>query len=218
MARNFVRYTRSRSDRRQRVPLRITDMTAADAWWWDRRMGPHHFRQPQRADRWWAWSVLLPACHLIQLAKQRYCRPLVIWAPIDDGRFMRVAMSIQIERYPHLDVRVPAEVGFVWFISAADHEVLRAQFGMSHAPTLGRALLDNAMVLSAHEGLEGRIGLHAAPAGGQELLALYRRCGLLQLPQATALPPSIQRRNDGRFFYADEPTAERLCKSLDADR
>jgi hypothetical protein len=217
MARNFIRFARSRANPAVQVPLRITDMSAADAWWWDTNMGPHHVRKPQRADRWWTWSVLLPACHLIQLAKHRYCRPLVVWAPIDDGRFMRVAMSIQIERYPHLDIADPSDECFIWFISAAEPQVL-TQHGMSNPPSLGRVLLDNAMVLSFHDGLEGRIGLHAAPPGGNDLLNLYRRCGLLQLPSSAALPGDIRRSNDGRFFYTDADTAERLCLSLDADR
>ncbi len=74
------------------------------------------------------------------------------------------------------------------------------------------------MVLSFHQGLRGLIGLHAAAAGGEGLLDLYRRCGLLQLPQSAALPPAIRRDNDGRFFYADEEAAEVLCRTLDADR
>ena len=48
----------------------------------------------KRADRFWVWSVLLPLCHLVQLAKRRYCRPLVVWARADSGRFVRAGMSI----------------------------------------------------------------------------------------------------------------------------
>jgi hypothetical protein len=36
----------------------------------------------------------LPLCHLVQLAKRRYCRPLVVWARADSGRFVRAGMSI----------------------------------------------------------------------------------------------------------------------------
>jgi hypothetical protein len=86
------------------VPVRITDMGALDAAWWDTRLGPHHVQIANRADRFWPWAVLLPLCHLLQLSKRRYCRPLVIWARTDSGQYLRVGMSIIIERYPHLDV------------------------------------------------------------------------------------------------------------------
>ncbi len=193
-------------------------MAAGDALWWDSRLGPHHAQLTARADRFWSWSILLPLCHLVQRAKRRHCRPLVIWGRTDDEGFMRVAMSVLIEHYPYLDADSPGESHFVWFMSAADAGVLKAQFGMSHPPALGRVLLDNAIVLSQNAGLAGRIGLHAASAGGDALLALYRRCGLKHLPPDATLPPSIHRPNDGRYFYAPDRLAEALAAALDANR
>jgi hypothetical protein len=89
---------------------------------------------PSRADRFWSWSVLLPMCHLVQLAKRRSCRPLVIWARTDGGRFLRVGMSILIQSYPYLDSNRALQSSFVWFISAADSGVLQTDFGMSDPP------------------------------------------------------------------------------------
>jgi hypothetical protein len=205
-------------DKRRRVDIRVTDMTARDAFWWDARLGPTHAQMVSRADRFWSWSVLLPLCHLVQRAKRRYCRPLVIWGRTDNGRFLRVGLSILIEAYPYLDVEHPGESHFVWFMSAADPRVLTSQFGMSQPPALGRLLLDNAIVLSQNAGLGGRIGLHAAAAGGADLLTVYERCGLLRLPATKALPPPIRRANDGRFFYTDEGLAEALAAALDSSR
>ncbi len=170
-----------------------------------------------RADRYWSWSVLLPLCHLVQRVKRRYCRPLVIWARTDSGRFLRVGMLILIEAYPYLDVEHPAESHFVWFMSGADAGVL-TEFGMSNPPALGRVLLDTAIVLSQNAEHAGRIGLHAAAAGGEGLLAIYDRLGLLRLPAAAPLPPSVRRPNDGRFFYADDSVAEALAVALDGSR
>jgi hypothetical protein len=79
-------------------------------------------------------------------------------------------------------------------------------------------LLDNAIVLSQNAGLGGRIGLHAATAGGDGLLAVYGRCGLLRLPATRPLPPLIRRANDGRFFYTDGGVAESLAAALDPSR
>jgi len=193
-------------------------MTASDALWWDARLGPKHASMAARADRFWSWSVLLPLCHLVQRAKRRYCRPLVIWARTDEGRFLRSGMSVLIEGYPYLEVEHPGGSHFVWFMSAADAGVLATQFGMSHPPALGRVLLDNAIVLSQNAGLAGRIGLHAAAAGGDALLVVYDRCGLTRLPATAALPLSVRWPNDGRFFYADELVAEALAATLDASR
>ena len=90
--RRFVRRAPSRMNPNRSVDIRVTDMAAGDALWWDRKFGPHHARDRKRADRFWAWSVLLPMCHLVQLTKRRYCRPLVIWARADNRRFVRAGM------------------------------------------------------------------------------------------------------------------------------
>jgi hypothetical protein len=218
ISRGFVRKARSKADKTRLVDILTTDMIANDALWWDSRLGPKHARIASRADRFWPWSVLLPMCHLVQLAQRRFCRPLVTWARADNGRFLRVGMSILIESYPYLDVSVPALSNFVWFISAADPSVLESDFGMSQPPALARLLLDNAIVLSQNAGLEGRIGLHAAAAGREVLANVYRHCGLLRIPVTAPLPAQVRRPNDGRFFYADKDVAEALASALDASR
>src|SRR5450631_3828652 len=93
--RRFVRQAPGKFDKTQYVDIRITDMIARDAAWWDARLGPKHAGIATRADRYWAWSVLLPMCHLVQLANRRSCRPLVVWARTDTGGFLRVGMSIR---------------------------------------------------------------------------------------------------------------------------
>jgi hypothetical protein len=216
--RGFVRSAPSRADRQRSVDLRVTRMTARDAAWWDTRIGSKHLRMTGRPDRYWPWSVFLPMCHLIELAHQRYCRALVSWARADNGLFVRVGMSMLIEGYPYLNATRNADSYFVWFISSADPDVLKSDFQMSHPPALGRVLLDNAIVLSQHAGSGGRIGLHAAPAGGANLVQLYEKCGLMLLPQDAPLPSGIRGRNDGRFFHADEERAEFLAQLLDPRR
>jgi len=216
--RRFTRTAPSKIDRTRSVDIRITDMFAADAAWWDTRLGPKHALNRSRADRLWTWSVLLPLTHLVQLAKRRYCRPLVVWARADKGRFVRVGMSIFIEGYPFLDAAGSFESYFVWFMSAADPALLQSDFGMSEPPALGRVLLDNAIVLSQNAGHRGRIGLHAAAAGGKTLLSVYTACGLTNLAATAPLPAEVKRKNDGRFFLADETRAETMAALLDPRR
>lgn len=88
---------------------------------------------------------------------------------------------------------------------------------MSDPPALGRVLLDNAIVLSQNAGLGGRMGLPAAAAGGSALLKVYTGCGLAALPGAT-IPAGVKRKNDGRFFYADDNTSETLAQMLEVSR
>lgn len=96
--------------------------------------------------------------------------------------------------------------------------MLQTDFGMSDPPALARAFIDNAIILSQNLSLDGRIGLHAAAAGGGALLKVYSNCGLRQLASAAILPTGVKRKNDGRFFYADETTAEMLAQTLDPSR
>lgn len=67
-----------------------------------------------------------------------------------------------------------------------------------------------AITTSVNLAHRGRIGLHAAPAGGGTLLGFHgNHCGLLQLPAAAVLP--VRRANDGRLFYTDEARAGQLA-------
>jgi hypothetical protein len=217
-ARRFVHTAPSRIDKTRSVDVRITNMTARDAAWWDAHIGTKHLKMASRPDRYWPWSVFLPMTHLTQLVQRRRCRALVIWARADNRRFLRVGMSILIEGYPHLDVRRHGDAYFVWFISSADPDLLKRDFQMSHPPALGRTLLDNAIVLSQRAGSAGRIGLHAATRGGVSLVELYKNCGLERLPAEAPLPQGIRRRNDGRFLYADAGPAELMAQMLDPRR
>jgi len=127
-------------------------------------------------------------------------------------------MAIVIEGYPHLDVTDRSQSNFVWFISAADSDVLKHHHGVSEPPSLGRVLIDCAIVSSENAGFNGRIGLHASGNGGQRLLEFYVKRGLIRLAETAHLPISVRRRNDGRFFYATANVAKNLARALDPDR
>lgn len=156
---------------------------------------------------------MLPMLLLHQLSKRRRCRPLVVWGRADNDRFMRVAMSFVIERFPHLNSGLQGlESHFLWFVSAAPTEVLDT-LGMTDPPSVGRIVIDASMVLSWNADLSGRIGLHAAPAGGDKLLHFYENtCRLRRLSAGEKLPSGVRRRNDGRFFIADDVVAQSLLE------
>lgn len=216
--RRFVRRAPCKNSPTRRIDIRITDMRADDASWWDRKLGPYHRRDRTRADRLWVWSALLPICRVIQRRKQRTCRTLVIWARDGGRRFVRAGMAIVIEDHPHVDVTDRSHSNFVWFISAADSDVLKYRHGVSDPPSLGRVLIDCALISSEDAGFSGRISLHASRKGGQRLLDFYAKRGLIRLAETAQLPVSLRRRNDGRFFYANANVANSLATALDPDR
>jgi hypothetical protein len=53
-----------------------------------------------------------------------------------------------------------------------------AKSAATFSSSLGATLIDCPIVLSLNAGLDGRIGLHAARAGGQRLLDFYRKLKL----------------------------------------
>jgi hypothetical protein len=216
--RRFAHFAPARNDKHRLVRTRVTDMNAGDAAWWDARVQPTIALTAGRADRLWFWTALLPALVLSQFFKGRQCRPLVIWAYAENGRLVRAAMSLLIERYPRLDVASQGFAHYLWFLSSAPTSIL-AQLGVVDPPSLGRVSVDTSMVLSENDSLSGRIGLHAAPSGGGRLLNFYATdCRLLQLPPDAALPRAVRRANDGRFFYADDALASTLLQEGDVYR
>jgi hypothetical protein len=79
--------------------------------------------------------------------------------------------------------------------------------------SLGRILVDAALVVSFNRGNDGRACLHADPQGGKELLARFEHdYGLAKLPANLQL--RSVRKNDGRYFYTDEALAQRLVARL----
>jgi len=91
--------------------------------------------------------------------------------------------------------------------------------GMTDPPSLGRVPIDASMVLGWNAALGGRIGLHAAPAGGERLLEFYENvCRLRRLADSAKLPRPVRRRNDERFFIADDDIARTLLEEGNAWR
>jgi hypothetical protein len=80
--------------------------------------------------------------------------------------------------------------------------------------------VDLAITQSFNRDMNGRIGLHAAAEGGEELCQKYASFGLLRLSRTKVLPKGLrrQRGNDGRYFYHSEQTALEASKRLDPYR
>lgn len=129
-------------------------------------------------------------------------------------------MSI-VEEYPHLANNSKSSL-FVWFLSRAPDAYLRTALraGRDGVPKLLMQIgVDVAITHSFDLGHEGRIGLHAAPAGADLLLRKYEHdCGMVRLPEGVALPLGFRRvmaPNRGRYFYHSEETALAASRRLD---
>ena len=136
------------------------------------------------------------------------CLGLTTLVPNQAGDAVPVAMNLLIERYPHLPAGTNKEAVFIWFLCTAPATALAAM-NVTSQPSLGRICLDTAMVASHNLGLEGRIGLYSAKAGGHRLLTFYRKnCKLIHIPKSDSI--AVSRANDGHFFYTDEARAALL--------
>jgi hypothetical protein len=197
------------------IPIRTSIMSVEHAVTWDMRIQPLIFSGPARADKHWSWSLLRSIFPIAQHAKRRRCIALTTLVRNQSGQAVPAAMSLFIERYPHLPSS-GKEAVFVWFISSAP-KVALANLGVQTAPSLGRILIDNALVASVNMGLDGRIGLHSARAGGPRLQNFYlNHCKLNHLPEGAVMP--ARGASDGRFLYTDENLAESLVQELNLYR
>jgi len=206
---DFPRRAPARGAGASSVPIRVALMRTGHAMLWDRRIQPFIAARADRADRMWSWTALRTFFPLAQFVHGRRCVAHCVFVRNNLGQAVPAAMSLLIETYPHLVQGGPLYATFAWFLSTAPDTALAA-LGVAITPSLGRTCIDIAITSSFNAGHDGRIGLHAAPAGGERLIWFYEEhCGLLRLTATAALP--VPQANDGRFFYADSACAARLA-------
>jgi hypothetical protein len=209
------------------IDIKVDHMSLSDALYWDatiqRDIVAEGLRakgrgQPApRADFFWSWAGIRLLFPLAQLLKRRRCRGLTIFVRDSAGRGVPAGMMLLIERYPWpLPEDSIRQSTFTWFIASAPPLSLRNR-GVADPPSLGRIMVDAAMVASHALGLKGQMWLHAAPAGGPGLVRLYGTiCQMSSLPLGWVLPGGGV--SDGRHYYAGAPLAQRLMDALQLSR
>ena len=152
----------------------------------------HHVRpklEPTRPDQAWSWQSWYRFTLLPLRARKGFALRV-------NGNVVGLVLS---NPRSHLLTNREQPASYVWFMSAApDAPVDR----------IGRGLLFCVVRDSILVGHRGCISLHADPGGGQDLLQIYMRLGLLQVPKNVAGYPiqgaisrlRNQQPNDGRFF------------------
>jgi len=202
------------------VDIKVAHMTMQHALDWDytvqreivraqRARGPN---QPPRADAGWSWVGIRTLLPLALRLRNRRCQPLTILVRNAQGQAVPAGMLLLIEHYPWPLTTDPIRRStFTWFLASAPKAAL-LQRGVPDPPSLGRVLIDTALVHSLGSGMGGQMWLHAAAGGGSGLLQFYSHtCQLGRLAAGTRIPGG---RSDGRHFYADSALALKLLNAL----
>lgn len=221
------------------VRARVIEMEGYDAAWWDEHVQRYIDDLPfERADQGWIWPRIF--ANVTLLADLILQQPLgYVVEAFDDATamFRPAVMLMLVGAYPYL---LQHELGsvFVWYLSPAPrgYFIGKLRWGNSKIPDskeLMRVGMDVAITDSYNRRLNGRLGLHAAPKGGDRLLNFYRSeddGGMTQLPATSPLPAgmrsvmdrvkliirgNLRARNDGRYFYHDERTAGSASRRMD---
>lgn len=213
------------------VRIKIEHMTVLDAVYWDRTIQPDIFRigwderrrgEPvSRADMYWSWTGLRVLLPLAQDINGRRCRALSVFVENDRGKGVPAGMMLLIEQYPWLFAADSiSQSTFAWFMSSAPAITLQ-RLGIGNPPSLGRVMIDAALVTSEALGMKGQMWLHAARPGGQKLMEFYEEgCKLLHLRHTglRGAPLPGGKVSDGRHFYSTAALANRLTNELQLTR
>lgn len=197
------------------IQVEVVPMTHALAQLWHEDCQPE-IDNSTRADRGWNWMRIRGRFHFLASALQQSPEAFCLRAERDGADPWSIGMLMLAGHYPALD-DIDQDAVFAWFLAVAPHEGMVRQLGV-RPKKIGQALMDMVLTQSKLLGYGGRAGLHAAPSGGDELLRYYTTTiGLQRLPQSAPLPGVREvMGNDGRYFFADEPTANRILARMSA--
>ncbi|WP_230971749.1 hypothetical protein [Nitrogeniibacter aestuarii] len=184
------------------VPIAFSPATLDQAVWWDFHVQPTIVGMEDRADRFWSWTAILTAIALSQKIKGVETEAVSLLVEGANQRPYPVAMMLLLRDYP-----MPSgdtDGCFVYFLATMPKQ-LYAKYELLPLASLGRAVIDGAVVYSWNCGYQAHMGLHAARIkhnrnSHERLYRFYRdTCGMTAVDEGVEIP--YRRRNDGRFFY-----------------
>lgn len=201
-----------------RIPVKVVEGDLSHAEAWDRDVQGPWIAKTDRIDAAWKWRRHYLRSVLLEMAVGRRLAFLRLVTPAADGSAFTIGQVLLADGYPYPPDRTLPCV-FLWYLAGAPAEAAKAASVKSYKAVLA-ALVDAAIQFSYIRGYEGRLCLHASPAGSaaqrSDLWNRYKQVGLK--PWNGGLFAGWFRRNDGRYFYADAALAATLSKSLDAYR
>ncbi len=202
------------------LPIRVTEMTLKHAAWWHENVQPSIDRSDKiRADKGWRWPRIVATRRLA--AGLLLQRPTGLVAGVLRNReFLPVCMLLLVEAYPYF-ADPDQESVFVWYATRCPDDVLQRALRARPDRVPKRLMeitLDLAVTHSYNLMLQGRLGLHAAREGGEDLCRKYEQLGLNRLDRSKPLPPGIRAwvlGNDGNYFFHSEESALEASQRLD---
>lgn len=200
------------------VPVKVVEADLSHAEAWDRDVQLPWISATNRIDSKWRWRTLYLRSTLLEIALGRHLAYLQLTTPMPNGEVFVLGQVLLADGYPFPTDRSKPCV-FLWYLSGAPHEAALAA-GIPPVKGLLRALVDSTIQFSYMRGYAGRISLHASPTGTaeqqDELLQRYENVGLYLFEQGKWA--GWFRRNDQRYFTADEELSVSLSLTLDTFR
>lgn len=203
------------ADGRGRLPVTVVESDISHAEAWDCEIQRPWIAGTGRIDAGWIWRTNYLRAALLETHAGRHLAYLRLMTPAADGKAFTVGQMLLSDGYPYPSNRKRPCV-FLWYLAGAPAPAAAAAGVPAYKGVLA-ALVDSALQFSYIRGYEGRLCLHASPAGTSqqrdELMERYRRVGLK--PWDGGWFVGWFRRNDGRYWYADETLAAQLSRRLD---
>jgi len=199
------------------APVRVREADYRDAAAWDRTVQAPFIAGTDRIDANWRWKTLYLRSLMLEMAAGRRLAYLQLVTPTVSGDTFPLGQLLLADGFPYPpdDRRTCA---FLWYLAGTPEAAVVAA-GAQPCKAILAALVDATLQFSYLAGHDGRICLHASPHGTAEqrrqLVERYERVGL---QRTTETRIGRLRRNDGRYFYADEQTAMLMSTKLQSLR
>lgn len=213
----FIRWLEAVDGSRLRVKVVEADILDAEAW--DAEVQARWIAGTPRIDASWSWRRHYLRSALVEAAVARPLAYLQIQASTPSGDAFPMGQVLLVDGFPYPEDRA-RRCAFLWFLAAAPSGAVKSA-GITACKGLLPALVDVGIQFSYICGHEGRLCLHASPAGTPaqqtELEERYENAGLRRHTKRWLRGWFVGwiRPNDGRYFVADETIARTLTAKLD---
>lgn len=191
------------SDKNKRHKLEIKEADKKDLKRWQTEVMPHEKSQAAQ----WNWEKFMS--REFRLAKYTGQDPKFVSLSIDNKPVGMMLIANQFKAQTRFDKK--ENLTYVWYLQGAPNEYLKkhnidkSTFDLS----VGKILLDAAVVNSFKSGNDGKTLLHADPeAKGNFLLEYYAKQGFSKIDDQRIKHVSPFRENDGRYFHLNKASAK----------
>jgi ribosomal protein S18 acetylase RimI-like enzyme len=192
------------SDKNKHHKLEIRETTKKDLQRWQSEVMPHEKSQAAQ----WNWEKFMTREY--RLAKYAGQNPKFISLTINNKPVGMMLIANDFKAQTRFDQK-KEKTTYVWYLQSAPNDYLKKQnidkttFDLS----IGKILLDAAVVNSFKSGNDGKTLLHADPeAKGNILLEYYSKQGFTRIEDERIKHVSPFRENDGRYFHLNKASAK----------